>query len=732
VSAIGRFVRQPVACLAAAFVAAVVLACALAGLIAPYDPIAQDLAAANQLPSGAHWLGTDSLGRDILSRLVHGGRVTLSGSVLAVAVFTALGLPLGLIAGYRRGLVDRLLGRLVEVVFATPVIVILLVVLSVFSSNLAAAMITLGVLGFGSLFRVVRASTMVAAGELYVKAARAAGLSAPAVLRRHILPNLWGQVIVQVALFSASAILTESGLAFLGFSIQPPNPSWGSMIGEASNVLSAHPFQLLPPGVLIGLVVLALGLVGDGVRDVAASRGAAPARPSRRRFRRGQALPDAVGHGPAGDRPGGSAGRALPDAVGHDPAEDRPGGPDGGGAAGGGAAGGGAAGGGGSDGGGEILLGVSGLRVEFGAAGRAVTVLEDAAFAVRPGEVLGVVGESGSGKTVMARALINLLPPGGRVAGGTVHYQGEPVFQMSPARLTRLRGGEIGYVPQEPMTTLDPVFKVGSLLGEVVRRRDGGPRAERRRRARELLALVRIADPDSVLSRYPHELSGGMAQRVAIALALAGRPRLLIADEPTTALDVTVQQRVLDLLDELRRRLGMAIVLVTHDWGVLADLADRALVMYAGQIVESGPTAQVYARPAHPYTRALIAANPATATPGQPLPSIPGQVARPGAWPKGCHLAERCALAMPACSLGPVALRAVGPGRASRGLLDLAAPGPGPADPAAGPGPAAAASTSSDPAAGPGPAAAASTSSDPAAAPGPAAAASTSSAGGAR
>jgi peptide/nickel transport system permease protein len=391
------------------------------------------------------------------------------------------------------------------------------------------------------------------------------------------------------------------------------------------------------------------------------------------------------------------------------------------------------------------------LRVEFEAAGRAVTVLEDAAFAVRPGEVLGVVGESGSGKTVMARALINLLPPGGRVAGGTVRYQGEPVFQMSPARLTRLRGGEIGYVPQEPMTTLDPVFKVGSLLGEVVRRRDGGPRAERRRRARELLALVRIADPDAVLSRYPHELSGGMAQRVAIALALAGRPKLLIADEPTTALDVTVQQRVLDLLDELRRRLGMAIVLVTHDWGVLADLADRALVMYAGQIVESGPTAEVYARPAHPYTRALIAANPATATPGQPLASIPGQVARPGAWPKGCHLAERCALATPACSLGPVALRAVGPGRASRCLLDLAAAQPDPAaaapsdpavgpdptagrDPAAEPGPAAAAS--SEPAVGPDPAAepdsAAAASSDPTVGPDPAAAASTSSAGGAR
>ncbi|MDR0365629.1 MAG: ABC transporter ATP-binding protein, partial [Bifidobacteriaceae bacterium] len=240
---------------------------------------------------------------------------------------------------------------------------------------------------------------------------------------------------------------------------------------------------------------------------------------------------------------------------------------------------------------------------------------------------------------------------------------------MTKAQLGKLRGGQMGYVPQEPMTTLDPVFTVGSQLGEVIRRRDGGPRAARRARAKELLELVRIGDPTAVLRRYPHELSGGMAQRVGIALALAGRPQLLIADEPTTALDVTVQQGVLDLLEDLRSDLGMAIVLVTHDWGVLADLADRALVMYAGQIVESGPAIDVYGSPAHPYTRALIASNPANASPGELLPFIPGQVAAPGEWPCGCHMAERCPLASDACRAGPVALRPAGPGRASRCLL---------------------------------------------------------------
>ncbi|MDR1079066.1 MAG: ABC transporter ATP-binding protein [Propionibacteriaceae bacterium] len=307
--------------------------------------------------------------------------------------------------------------------------------------------------------------------------------------------------------------------------------------------------------------------------------------------------------------------------------------------------------------------------------------MSGASFEVRAGEVLGIVGESGSGKTVTARALIDLLPADGRIAAGAIDYRGDQVRNMGPARLNQLRGGQIGYVPQEPMTTLDPVFTIGSQLDEVVRRHDRGAKAVRRARALELLDLVRLRDPAAVLRCYPHELSGGMAQRVGIALALAGRPQLLIADEPTTALDVTVQQQVLDLLDDLRVQLGMAVLLVTHDWGVLADLADRALVMYAGQIVEVGPTEAVYATPAHPYTRALIAANPATAQPGQPLPSIPGQVVPPGAWPVGCHFADRCPRADSACLSGPVALRRVGPGRASRCLLtegpaDLAAPAP--------------------------------------------------------
>ncbi|MDR0365650.1 MAG: ABC transporter permease subunit, partial [Bifidobacteriaceae bacterium] len=409
-----RFARQPLGMTAAIVVLVITLACLFANLIAPYDPIKQDLMSANQMPSGAHLLGTDSLGRDILSRLLYGGRVTLSGSVVAVSVFTALGLPLGLIAGYWRGWLDKILGRLVEVIFATPVIVILLVVLSVFSANLTAAMITLGVLGFGSLFRVVRASTMAASGELYVKAARSAGLRGGTVLRRHILPNLWGQVIVQVAIFAASAILTESGLAFLGFSIRPPDPSWGSMIGEASAVLSSHPYQLAPPGVLIGIVVLSLGLVGDAARDLAAGRNRAsfPAR-SRRSAPKpvatqtaaadsaapmtAESTTDAVDTAaPNGAQTTGTdkvgAGRGIGQAEALALGEPSTG----------------------------ALLEVRGLSVEFTPPG--ATVVEDVSFDVHPGEVLGIVGESGSGKTITARALIALLPAGGQISAGSIRY----------------------------------------------------------------------------------------------------------------------------------------------------------------------------------------------------------------------------------------------------------------------------------------------------------------------
>ncbi|SMQ71187.1 peptide/nickel transport system permease protein [Plantibacter sp. VKM Ac-1784] len=593
------FLRKPVAVVAFVFLTVTVLACVFASKLAPFDPIAQDLGSANSLPTAEHPLGADTLGRDLLSRLLYGGQVTLSGALIAVLVFTVLGLTLGMIAGYVRGLIDVVLTKVVEVLFAVPVIIILLVVLSVFSQNLVVAMVTLGVLGFGGLFRVVRATTIAAAGELYVKAARASGLRHGAILWRHILPNLWGPVIVQVSLFAASAVLVESGLAFLGFSVKAPDPSWGSMISEASQALSRYPWLLVPPGATIALVVLCLGLIGDGVRDAIAREGRSRGR--------------SVGAITIPDRDVPAASRSA-------------------------------------------LLSVRNLSVGFGRGNDTTVVVRNVNFDVKRGEALGIVGESGSGKTVTARALIGLLGDGGRPLGGSITFDGSELGTLGKSALARLRGSGIGLIPQEPMNTLDPVFTIGSQLREVIRRHDKTPGRATHERAVELLELVGLPDPETVLRKYPHELSGGMAQRIGIALALAGRPKLLIADEPTTALDVTVQQQILDLLVELRARFGMALVLVTHDWGVLADVCDRAVVMYAGEVVEEATVVDLYERPLHPYTRALIAANPHGAEPGVPLPSIPGQVPAPVAWPAGCHFASRCPLALDACREAPIAM----------------------------------------------------------------------------
>ncbi|TVZ01083.1 ABC transporter ATP-binding protein [Trebonia kvetii] len=279
-------------------------------------------------------------------------------------------------------------------------------------------------------------------------------------------------------------------------------------------------------------------------------------------------------------------------------------------------------------------------------------------FAVHEGTVLGLVGESGCGKTMTARALLGLLPEGVAVTGGTIDFRGRDLTALTERELRAVRGREIALISQEPMVALDPMFSVGYQLTQPIRRfRSAGGqrvgRAEPRRIAAELLRQVGIVDAKRVLRSYPHQLSGGMAQRVCIALALTGSPKLLIADEPTTALDVTVQAEILSLLRSLVRSRGLSVIIVSHDLGVIADLADEVAVMYAGQVVESGTVETVLGQPSHPYTAALLGANPHVAE-GLPVPerlaSIPGTVPAPADWPAGCRFAGRCALATEACA----------------------------------------------------------------------------------
>jgi peptide/nickel transport system permease protein len=312
------------------------------------------------------------------------------------------------------------------------------------------------------------------------------------------------------------------------------------------------------------------------------------------------------------------------------------------------------------------LLSVQGLTVAFSGGHRDITVVRDVSFDLAPGEALGIVGESGCGKTVTARSLLGLLPAGGHVTAGSALFAGLDLAAASERDFSRIRGQMIALISQDPMSGLDPSFRVGSQLAEVIRCHSALTRGQARARAAELLGMVNLPEPQDTLSRYPHELSGGMAQRVSIALALAGSPSLLIADEPTTALDATVQAEILVLLRELRERLGMAIILVTHDWGVLADLCDRAIVMYAGEVVEAASVAEIYASPRHPYTEGLLAANPHLAPVADMLPAIPGSVPPPSAWPDGCHFHPRCRYATKECASRSIPLTAPASGRLTR------------------------------------------------------------------
>jgi peptide/nickel transport system permease protein len=500
--------------------------------------------------------------------------------------------------------------RFADLVLAVPGIVVLLMVVAVFPGNDIATMVALGVIGSPTLLRIVRGSTLAIRGELYVKAAQLSGLGTLAILRRHVLPRIAGPIIVQTSLFCATALLAESGLSFLGLTRPDTRgPSWGNMVGEASNAMSRDPWLLVPTGGALMLTVMAFGLVGDAVRDATMGRGGSTALLPQRLRRR---------HADESVEPPATA--APP------------------------------------------VLSVRGLTVTLGGA----TVVRDVTFDVAAGEAVGIVGESGCGKTVTARALLGVLPVGGVVTAGSVVFDGRDLAALGEKQLNRVRGAGIAFISQDPASSLDPTFTIGSQLREVIRRHHPQPRRKAQSEAERLLRLVRLPDPVGVLRRRPGELSGGMAQRVCIAMALAARPKLLVADEPTTALDVTVQAEILALLRDLQHRFGMAVLLITHDFGVLADECERAVVMYAGEVVETATVDELYTRPRHPYTAALLAANPHLARTGQPLPSIRGTVPKPGEWPPGCHFRARCPLAQPACGDGPIPFTRVGSAHLSR------------------------------------------------------------------
>jgi oligopeptide/dipeptide ABC transporter ATP-binding protein len=310
------------------------------------------------------------------------------------------------------------------------------------------------------------------------------------------------------------------------------------------------------------------------------------------------------------------------------------------------------------------LLEIDHLRTVFPTPGGEARAVDGVSLRLDAGETLGLVGESGCGKTMAALSILRLVPPPGRIAGGRIALAGRDLLGLPEPAMRAVRGGEIGMVFQEPMTALNPVMTVGAQIAEAAALHAGGGRSAARARAIEMLRLVEIPAPEQRADAYPHQLSGGMRQRVMIAIALAARPKLLIADEPTTALDVTIQAQILDLLASLQRQLGMAVLLVTHDLGVIAERADRVAIMYAGRVVESGTARQVLAAPQHPYTRGLLASIPRVGAARQRrLAAIPGVVPDLLHLPSGCRFRDRCSEAIDDCARTDPPLRHFAGGR---------------------------------------------------------------------
>lgn len=606
-TAVRTALRRPSVIVSLVWVVLLVVCTTFADQLAPHDPLKQNLRAAYQLPNPTYWLGTDNLGRDILSRLMHGGAGILQGSLITLAVAILIGVPLGLLAGYFGGWIDQAVSFYVNVLLSLPGFIIIVTIAFVSANNVPLIMTALGVVFSAGLARLVRGSTQAARNLLYVDSARVSGMGTVRILFRHIFPNVTGPLIVQGFLFLSQAFLILTSLSFLGLGFDPQSPDWGQLVLQATKDIARRPWLMVPIGTALILTVLALNQIGTGLREsLPHSRKESMLAPLRPR------KADAPANVPAG-APVAAAGAAA-------------------------------------TGTGAPIVEVRNLTVAFPQAGGEIAVVDRVSLVARRGEVLGLVGESGCGKTMTALAILGLVPSPGATTADLISLDGHDLSAMPEKERAKLRGTTVAMIGQEPMVALDPCYTVGSTLVEGLRVNAGLSRADARSRALELLGKVGIARIKEVSASYPHQLSGGMAQRVAIALALTGSPRILVADEPTTALDVTIQAEILDLLLDLRDSEGMTILLVTHDLGVVADVCDRVAVMYAGEVIETGTASEVLTHPEHPYTKGLLGAVPDLAAQDRRLAAIPGRVPLPRDWPSGCRFYARCPIRVDACA----------------------------------------------------------------------------------
>jgi peptide/nickel transport system permease protein len=555
----------------------IALAAILAPLISPSDPNLANVSKVLSPAAPGHPLGFDAAGRDVLSRLVFATRFSILGALLGTAVAAALGVTSGLIAGYYQRWFEGISSWLVSVVMALPGIVVLLAARTVLGPSLWLAMAVFGVLLSPAFYRLVYTAVVGVRNELYVDAARVSGVGNGSIITRHILSVVRAPVIIQAATVSGIAIAIQAGLDFLGLGDQSI-PTWGNMLNDAFSKMYQTPALLIWPSLAIAITCVALSLFANALRDELERSGG----PTRRRRRIAAPTPITQAVSFAGATPAEIAAAEDPvsPAIVHadEVVDDR-----------------------------AELLRVDALVVGYDQPDGSITrVVNGVSLSVRRGEVHGLIGESGSGKTQTAWSILRLLPAGGRIVAGSIHFDGNDLATLSDRDMGKVRGRRIAYIPQEPMSNLDPSFTIGSQLVEPMRVTLGISRAEAKAKAIALLTRVGIPNPERTFAAYPHEVSGGMAQRALIAGAVSCGAELVIADEPTTALDVTVQAEILDLLRELQRDLGMSVLIVTHNFGVVADLCDRVSVMQNGSIVETGPVKSLFRDPRHAYTRSLF------------------------------------------------------------------------------------------------------------------------------
>ncbi|GAA2814273.1 peptide/nickel transport system permease protein [Aminobacter aminovorans] len=563
----GGLRRDPVGILLLAVVMAMIAAVLAAPLVSGLSPVDTDFKQVLLPPNAANLLGTDDFGRDVFTRLLYGGRTSLMVAAIAVLIVMSIGVAVGVVAGYFGGVVDLVLTKIIDVLLAFPRLVLAIAVAALMGGGMVPLIIAISVVAWPAYARIIRGFTLQLAQEGYVSAARCLGTPTWKILTGHIALNLIGPILVLAMLDIGNLILAVSALSFLGLGVPPPAPEWGAMLNEGRGSMEIAPWLVVAPGMAIFVVVLAANYFGDIVRDSVEGRAVHGPRNWLRLPRWGANRPMCANAIVASfDAPQGSATPALDlQAVRVDVVDRR--------------------------------------SPYFGR-----RLLDDVSLHVGRGESIGLIGESGSGKSTLAALALGLTRPPLGLVSGRVSLFGQDTARWSWDDWQQVRGRMVTLVNQDPLSALNPVLRIGDQIREVMQAHLAPSAAALECRLREVLDEVHL--PARVLAQFPHELSGGMRQRAVIAMAVVNRPKLLIADEPTTALDVSTQLRVLDLLRDLQDRYGLALLLVSHDLRVVSRVVDRVVIMRNGAVMDSGPTATVFGSSAHAYTRELLTAIP--------------------------------------------------------------------------------------------------------------------------